>query len=58
MECKFGSPAPKCSIRLELIDTLWNVNLPEHAKKADVTAELIDTLWNVNRALISYYCIC
>ena len=34
---------------LELIDTLWNVNVSELVKGLEDTLELIDTLWNVNR---------
>ena len=33
---------------LELIDTLWNVNVRTYFLKKSVLAELIDTLWNVN----------
>ena len=32
----------------ELIDTLWNVNVPEACTAGRGEIELIDTLWNVN----------
>ena len=38
-------PVPK----LELIDTLWNVNKQNSGYVQIQTAELIDTLWNVNQ---------
>ena len=40
--------------RLELIDTLWNVNSLERKDRSDRFRELIDTLWNVN---ISFICL-
>ena len=33
---------------MELIDTLWNVNLQESSRAYETGEELIDTLWNVN----------
>ena len=33
---------------LELIDTLWNVNLADNIWVRKLKCELIDTLWNVN----------
>ena len=33
----------------ELIDTLWNVNVPALPQPLRCAEELIDTLWNVNR---------
>ena len=33
---------------VELIDTLWNVNLEAAADIKEWLHELIDTLWNVN----------
>ena len=32
----------------ELIDTLWNVNIPSLYSAIREQRELIDTLWNVN----------
>ena len=32
----------------ELIDTLWNVNVPALPQPLRCAEELIDTLWNVN----------
>ena len=32
----------------ELIDTLWNVNVPTLTELLNGKLELIDTLWNVN----------
>ena len=34
---------------LELIDTLWNVNVENTIKECNEDSELIDTLWNVNK---------
>ena len=34
--------------KLELIDTLWNVNTYFMIKSWALSCELIDTLWNVN----------
>ena len=33
---------------IELIDTLWNVNMFRPRRVARPVKELIDTLWNVN----------
>ena len=33
---------------MELIDTLWNVNILADTLKKGKDVELIDTLWNVN----------
>ena len=35
-------------VRLELIDTCWNVNFVYIRDDTDVIKELIDTCWNVN----------
>ena len=47
MECKwcFERPMPVCVI--ELIDTLWNVNLNQQSLSIPLLFELIDTLWDV-----------
>ena len=34
--------------RIELIDTLWNVNCRRNLPNSKILYELIDTLWNVN----------
>ena len=34
--------------KMELIDTLWNVNTVMSGRKSTEVLELIDTLWNVN----------
>ena len=34
---------------VELIETLWNVNVPEACTAGRGEIELIETLWNVNR---------
>ena len=34
--------------KLELIDTLWNVNKVNEQLGTELDRELIDTLWNVN----------
>ena len=36
------------SLSVELIETLWNVNLNENTKQMTELIELIETLWNVN----------
>ena len=33
---------------IELIDTLWNVNMEKYETYPNMIHELIDTLWNVN----------
>ena len=48
MECKFNYPELTWCRSLELIDTLWNVNVKEVCVKELFRLELIDTLWNVN----------
>ena len=35
-------------LAIELIDTLWNVNVEKHGLLEILHLELIDTLWNVN----------
>ena len=48
----FLSPKP-----IELIDTLWNVNLDGRNLRRCQWFELIDTLWNVNITLyVAEYC--
>ena len=37
----------------ELIDTLWNVNVPALPQPLRCAEELIDTLWNVNKAALT-----
>ena len=50
----FLSPKP-----IELIDTLWNVNLDGRNLRRCQWFELIDTLWNVNITLyVDEYCCC
>ena len=39
----------------ELIDTLWNVNVPALPQPLRCAEELIDTLWNVNYIGGDYY---
>ena len=41
---------------LELIDTLWNVNVTDATAINKMETELIDTLWNVNLSTIAYHC--
>ena len=49
MECKCVSRSTLLSVRLlELIDTLWNVNVTDATAINKMETELIDTLWNVN----------
>ena len=48
MECKFSSGSTCFGILIELIDTLWNVNILGANPEASWVIELIDTLWNVN----------
>ena len=51
MECKFYHLDTRSLSVLELIDTLWNVNIINTIKTASAMSELIDTLWNVNNRL-------
>ena len=40
-------------MRIELIDTLWNVNMERTTScSIGLSSELIDTLWNVNKISI------
>ena len=48
MECKCQKTWTDCRRRIELIDTLWNVNFMTAYSSAIRMQELIDTLWNVN----------
>ena len=48
MECKYLKHLYDLLVTLELIDTLWNVNVISGVGAAFSTLELIDTLWNVN----------
>ena len=42
------------NVFVELIDTLWNVNVFPIAIITIVCIELIDTLWNVNVGTVVY----
>ena len=55
MECKFSGSHIPFSGNIELIDTLWNVNLVDRCTYNPGPAELIDTLWNVNVFLKNNY---
>ena len=48
MECKYKQKKELEKAGIELIDTLWNVNLFNTILNAFEASELIDTLWNVN----------
>ena len=48
MECKCDTGLRQCLFKIELIDTLWNVNVLRSRRIARPIEELIDTLWNVN----------
>ena len=49
MECKFILANDGITHgKIELIDTLWNVNDRGREYKTRTKSELIDTLWNVN----------
>ena len=48
MECKSQFLHVKKCEFLELIDTLWNVNIFVNLTNTCQCPELIDTLWNVN----------
>ena len=50
MECKLSYHSQYCTGFRELIDTLWNVNVPALPQPLRCAEELIDTLWNVNKA--------
>ena len=49
MECKLVKEPAQKAWELELIDTLWNVNIRDEGTVQDIADELIDTLWNVNK---------
>ena len=40
-----------CSALIELIETLWNVNIIKFCFNIQRFVELIETLWNVNKNL-------
>ncbi len=49
VECKFVKSFAFCTSVLELIETLWNVNVEEEIFSLTTgIPELIETLWNVN----------
>ena len=48
MECKFRQVDRAGAAKVELIDTLWNVNENLICAEMERVRELIDTLWNVN----------
>ena len=48
MECKSNNFVDNVITVIELIDTLWNVNLIYAFSCIPQHSELIDTLWNVN----------
>ena len=49
MECKYNDVCVRHGVWIELIDTLWNVNIwGDYPPCKGVKIELIDTLWNVN----------
>ena len=48
MECKLKIIVCFNNCLVELIDTLWNVNMYYFERKTREEIELIDTLWNVN----------
>ena len=48
MECKLDIVIIADDYSVELIDTLWNVNISIISMITPFTSELIDTLWNVN----------
>ena len=57
MECKLIIMHLEDIAILELIDTLWNVNLYGRNLRRCQWFELIDTLWNVNITLyVDEYC--
>ena len=55
MECKYVQDKLIALHHLELIDTLWNVNIAKFVMIVTPVAELIDTLWNVNYIGGDYY---
>ena len=48
MECKYLTNIYEQGWVVELIDTLWNVNICKGLNIHLQDIELIDTLWNVN----------
>ena len=51
MECKLKKGKEVVDRQVELIDTLWNVNVYYMHQIPRQYKELIDTLWNVNSLL-------
>ena len=49
MECKYEQALDMWYRLVELIDTLWNVNMLSLVLPNLLANELIDTLWNVNK---------
>ena len=54
MECKFVNMIFDDEMELELIDTLWNVNIVSKSLVLHSLLELIDTLWNVNKGFLNF----
>ncbi len=55
MECKCAHAICFTEPFVELIDTLWNVNVKKLGRIARGASELIDTLWNVNDCPQEFY---
>ena len=55
MECKYQNSLAAKEELIELIETLWNVNLNENTKQMTELIELIETLWNVNTGLLVWF---
>ena len=58
MECKCDCRPFDREEIVELIDTLWNVNIFSRIHCFYGFHELIDTLWNVNLQAVSYLQLC
>ena len=52
LECKSGRVETERIADNVLIETYWNVNLPNGRVKAQTTVVLIETYWNVNLAVV------
>ena len=57
VECKYEIDPAYPTAFCELIETLWNVNLPLDIISQHKAIELIETLWNVNMLIFAILCV-
>ena len=55
MECKYREARRFFDNKVELIETLWNVNNNKIYGSLGLADELIETLWNVNTGLLVWF---